>query len=559
LKGLWFSLLIDSITYLCAKDASMKNLFYLFICALMIIGCRNSSDSNKEDFVETKKNLSPDERYGELFEKVQFAELFKDSKTFADATPKFSTDEILSNYEKALLTPDFDIQSFVDEHFIIPSSITSNFKSDTSKTAVEHINSLWDVLTRQPDSETNGTLIPLPNSYVVPGGRFREIYYWDSYFTMLGLQKSERWDLIENMVDNFSFLIETVGFIPNGNRTYYQGRSQPPFYAAMVNLLAEGKGEGTLKKYLPYLEKEYEFWMDGAMNLRVDNPSYRRVVRLPDGAVLNRYWDDISRARPESYREDVELVKSLGNAGVTEYTHIRAAAESGWDFSSRWFKDGQYMSTIHTTEIIPVDLNALLYNLEVTLSNAYMQDNNEEQSEILKQKAENRKRALIEYCWNEQKGFFNDYDFIAKEKTEVLSLAAMYPLFFNMVEPVQAAGVAQIIEKEFLQPGGVTSTLNKTGQQWDAPNGWAPLQWITIQGLRNYNQTAIADTIKTRWVNVNVDVYKKTGKMVEKYNVYELGLEGGGGEYPVQDGFGWTNGVLLKLLSEEETGRQVDR
>ena len=124
----------------------------------------------------------------------------------------------------------------------------------------------------------------------------------------------------------------------------------------------------------------------------------------------------------------------------------------------------------------------------------------------------------------------------------------MFPLFFNMAEQQQAVRVAQVIKQKFLKPGGVTTTLNDTHQQWDAPNGWAPLQWITIKGLRNYQQDELAATITQRWVNVNLHVYKSTGKMVEKYNVYDMELEAGGGEYPVQDGFGWTNGVLLKLL-----------
>ncbi|MFT5765256.1 MAG: alpha,alpha-trehalase [Saprospiraceae bacterium] len=526
----------------------MKNTILLFLLTIALFSCRNQVTT--ESIAEQKQQLSPDERYGELFEKVQFAELFADSKTFADCNPKFPTDKIVADYENASLDKDFDLQAFVNANFIAPSAIASDFKSDTSKTTTEHINALWDVLTRQPDASTTGTLIPLPNPYVVPGGRFREVYYWDSYFTMLGLQKSERWDLIENMVDNFSYLIETMGFIPNGNRTYYQGRSQPPFYSLMVKILAEGKGDGTLTKYLPYLQKEYDFWMDGAGSLKEEASTYRRAVRLSDGTVLNRYWDDIPTARPESYREDVALVKSMENGGATEYRHIRAAAESGWDFSSRWFKDGQYMSTIHTTEIIPVDLNALMYHLETTLTEAYLEAGNTEKSAEYSQKAEIRKKGLNLFCWNEKEGFYKDYDFVAKAQTEVASLAAMYPLYFNMAEQYQADSVAKVIERDFLQPGGVTSTLNKTSQQWDAPNGWAPLQWISIQGLRNYEHTALADTIKTRWVDVNVAVYKQTGKMVEKYNVYELGLEGGGGEYPVQDGFGWTNGVLLRLLSE---------
>jgi alpha,alpha-trehalase len=291
--------------------------------------------------------------------------------------------------------------------------------------------------------------------------------------------------------------------------------------------------------------------MDGMQQLNNEEPAKMHVVRLQDGSILNRYWDKSDQPRPESYKEDVALVKDLDGPAGEVYRHIRSAAESGWDFSSRWFKDGQYLASIHTTDIIPVDLNALLYHLELTLSKAYEIDGDVEQSTLYSQKAENRKMAMLKYCWNEAEGFFLDYDFIARAFTEIPSLAAMFPLYFNMAEQSHADSVATKIEKDFLKDGGVLTTLLETGQQWDAPNGWAPLQWITIKGLRNYGHNDLADLIKRRWVDLNVKVYKNTGKMVEKYNVVDISLEAGGGEYPLQDGFGWTNGVLLKLLMED--------
>jgi len=121
-------------------------------------------------------------------------------------------------------------------------------------------------------------------------------------------------------------------------------------------------------------------------------------------------------------------------------------------------------------------------------------------------------------------------------------------MYFKIASPEQAKAVASIIEKNFLQSGGVTTTLETTGQQWDAPNGWAPLQWITIQGLENYGMHDLAKETATRWIALNKKVYQRTGKLMEKYNVYDTALDAGGGEYPSQDGFGWTNGVLLKLL-----------
>lgn len=525
-----------------------NNLTTLLIVTMQVfcLSCASIPGKNPD----SSQRLSPDERFGELFTQVQMTGVFSDSKTFVDSEPKYTTDKILKEYRAVKNQPGFQLPLFIEEYFSLPPAIASDFKSDKDKNVAQHIESLWPILTRAPDTMTQGSLIPLPHAYVVPGGRFREIYYWDSYFTMLGLQESQRWDLIEDMVDNFSHLIDTMGFIPNGNRRYYQSRSQPPFYSLMVTLLAKKNGKGTLTRYRPFLLKEYDFWMNGTASLHNNSRSAKRVVLLPDGAILNRHWDDSATPRPESYKEDVELAAESQNPEET-YRHIRAAAESGWDFSSRWFKDGASMHSIHTTDIIPIDLNALLYHLEMTLADAFAESGDHLQTQKYRQLAQQRKQALLRYCWNNQEGFFYDYDFVTRKQTSVRSLAAIYPLFFNLVEPAQAAQVAQQIERDFLQAGGVTTTLKDTGQQWDAPNGWAPLQWLTIQGLRNYQHHQLADTIKQRWIRLNTDVYQRTGKMVEKYNVYELGLEGGGGEYPVQDGFGWTNGVLLKLLNEK--------
>ena len=147
------------------------------------------------------------------------------------------------------------------------------------------------------------SLLPLPQPYVVPGGRFREIYYWDSYFTMLGLEESGRRDLVVDMVHDFAYLIDTYGHVPNGTRTYYLSRSQPPFFFEMVGLLSSDDPARAFVRYLPELKREYAFWMEGAQSLRRGR-AHRRVVALPDGSILNRYWDDRDTPRDESYRED---------------------------------------------------------------------------------------------------------------------------------------------------------------------------------------------------------------------------------------------------------------
>jgi len=483
---------------------------------------------------------------GELFERVQMERIFRDGKTFVDCTPKADLPSIQQRYEEQKNKPNFDLSFFVHDHFIEPKSMSSGYKSDTTKPIEDHLETLWNVLTRQPE-ETHDSLIDLPNSYIVPGGRFREIYYWDSYFTMLGLQVSNRVEMIQDMINNFSYLIDRFGYIPNGNRTYFVGRSQPPFFACMVQLLAEEKGKDILIEYLPRLEKEYEFWMNGIEELKEENTSVNRVTLLPGRNVLNHYWDEHDFPRPEAYRAEMELAVSSSDK-KTLYRNLRAACESGWDFSSRWFKDVNDFSTIHAAEIIPVDLNCLLFYLEETIAVAYELAGNKESSQKFIAFAAVRKEAINRYCWDEERGFYFDYDYVNRVQKKSLTLAAAFPLFFEIASGPQADSVAKSLQQHFLKAGGLISTTETTGQQWDAPNGWAPLQWIAITGLRNYKHDELAKEIAKRWMNINEKVYRDTGKMMEKYNVVETDITAGGGEYPSQDGFGWTNGVLLKIL-----------
>jgi alpha,alpha-trehalase len=489
------------------------------------------------------QNISP------LFDDVQLNRVFPDGKTFVDCLPKSSPEEISTKYIQQKDQPGFNLQQFVVANFDLPVSHSNNYHSDTNKTVAENINKLWDVLTRQPD-KVGGSLIPLPHSYIVPGGRFGEIYYWDSYFTMLGLKVSGKYDMLENMVNNFSYLIDTVGYIPNGNRSYFIGRSQPPFYSLMIKLLADIKGKNVLTRYLPQLEKEYQFWMKGKGDLNETTPALHRAVRMPGGEILNRYWDENDTPRPESYREDVELAHESEQEPKKIYRHLRAGAESGWDFSCRWFKDKDKFTSIHTTDIVPVDLNCLLLHLEQTIAEAYKEKGNVESAMQYELLAEKTKQTIQKYCWNTELGFYVDYDFVEKKQKQSLTLAGLFPLTFNIATEEQSKQVAAAVKEKFLMPGGVVTTLETTGQQWDAPNGWAPLQWMTITGLENYGHQELAAEIARRWINLNTDVFKRTGKLMEKYNVVDTHLEAGGGEYAGQDGFGWTNGVLLALIKK---------
>jgi len=334
--------------------------------------------------------------FDELFHEVQMSNVFEDGKTFPDCIPHRSLETINQEYVQQRGAVEFNLQTFIKENFAEPKAYTAGYISDTSRSLPQHIESLWDELTRKPEQQA-GTLISLPHSYIVPGGRFREIYYWDSYFTMLGLQVSGRIEMIRNMIDNFSYLIDSIGFIPNGNRSYFLGRSQPPFFSCMVKLLG-AHDTNALINYLPQLEKEYAFWMLGSESISALIPSQNRVVRMNDGSILNRYWDAHDTPRPESYKEDVELAhRSIQPKGEL-FRNIRAAAESGWDFSTRWFKDIQPFESIHTTDIIPVDLNCLLLHLEQTISEAWQLSGNPKKSMEYMALAEKRKLAILKYC-----------------------------------------------------------------------------------------------------------------------------------------------------------------
>ncbi|KVQ75678.1 trehalase [Burkholderia multivorans] len=489
----------------------------------------------------------PSQLYGDLFVAVQTAQLYPDQKTFVDATPDTDPATIMQLYQQQKSQPGFSLKAFVDQHFTPPAQ--GGVTPPPNQTLREHIDWLWPQLTRTTTTAPPySSLIPMPKPYVVPGGRFREGYYWDTYFTMLGLQVSGREDLVDDMLDNFAHLIDTVGHIPNGNRTYYASRSQPPFFAYMVTLAAQAEGDKVYQKYLPALRKEYAYWMQGE-STTPRGQAARHVVAMPDGAVLNRYWDASDTPRDESYLEDVTTAKAAsGRAANDVYRDLRAGAESGWDYSSRWLGDGKTLATIRTTSIVPVDLNSLMFHLERTIVKGCTVTHDVGCVIDFSGRAARRALAINRWLWN-RGGYYGDYDWQLRKPRDGVTAAALYPLFAGVAWPERAKATAREVRKTLLQPGGLATTTETTGQQWDAPNGWAPLQWIAIEGLRRYGEPALAKDIGTRFLTDVKHVYATEGKLVEKYVVEGAGQGGGGGgEYPLQDGFGWTNGVTLKLL-----------
>ncbi len=498
-----------------------------------------------------KRFVSPADTYGDLFVQVQMEELFEDSKTFVDMPSRRPSSEIMSDYEKQRNKADFDLKAFVEANFKEVPDLFGDLSSDSDLDLDKHIERLWPILNRDKDEqEGQCSLIHLPEDYIVPGGRFREFYYWDSYFSMLGLMVDDQKGYAQSLVNNYAFLINEYGYIPNGNRTYYLSRSQQPFFAPMVGLLAEADGDSVLIKYLPELKKEYAFWMKGSGDLEKVGDAELRTTKVKGDFIVNRYFDNIATPRPEGFREDSLLAKDSERDLKELYTDVRAACESGWDFSSRWLVDPTDLGTIQTSNLAPVDLNSLLYYLEDMLARTYELQDNSEQAQFYATAAYERRRAILTNFYDPELKWFVDYQLDRESPSSIVTLAGMYPLFFGIATKDQAKEVVERLEQDFLKPGGLVTTLEDSGQQWDSPNGWAPLQWVAIAGLRKYGYNKLAKEVAKRWLESGRSVYAETGKVVEKYNVVDPSLIAAGGEYTNQDGFGWSNGVFARIIHD---------
>ncbi len=494
---------------------------------------------------------TPADRYQELFRDVQRQGVFPDSKTFVDCAPRDEPSAILRQYRAARDLPGFDLRHFVRDRFHLPLTAAAGYVPHPGRPLADHIDQLWDSLVREPlQHPPRGSLVRLPHRYVVPGGRFVELYYWDSYFTMLGLAESRRPDLVHCMTDNFAHLIDTYGRVPNGTRTYYLSRSQPPVFALMTQL-CEARGGPAQGEYLPELLREHAFWHEGEAGL-APGTAHRRVVALADGTLLNRSWDDRCTPREEAWREDV-LTASRGSRPPEQvWRDLRASAESGWDFSSRWMADAaEGLASTCTTDLLPVDLNCFLHELERTIVRLCLHAEDYARAAEFERRSTARAAAIDRCFWSAADGWYADWNWRTRRRRDVLTAATAVPLFCGLASSRQARGVEQALRARLLRPGGLGTTENATGEQWDRPNGWAPLQWMAVEGLARYGHDALAATIRERWMRGVELVYRREARLVEKYDLFAGAAEargGGGGEYPLQDGFGWTNGVARRWL-----------
>lgn len=487
-----------------------------------------------------RKIFNPKIEFSELFERVQSGDYFADSKSFADAFCLQEPKLIALEYHKNKALSTFRLHEFIFKYFKESACSSKEFVTQNADISA-HIHHLWKYLTREDASEQLiSSKIPLPFRYVVPGGRFNELYYWDSYFTMLGLIESGEKQLALDMYRNFLWLINEFGFIPNGNRSYYLSRSQPPFFSLMTELMIENHLIEVNQQILEALISEYNFWTGKSIEFWFSGKSINAA----------RYYDAQQYPREESHREDIEVYKVVQDVNI--YPHLRSACESGWDFSSRWLRDKKSLSSIMTAHILPVDLNCLIWNLEKLIGLVSETLSLEDLSLEFEAAARLRKDFISKAFYHRDLQWFDDLDLNGKFMNN-LSLAGIFPMFFGLADDEQAYHCQSRLSKEFLKSGGLVTSLVDSGQQWDAPNGWAPLQYLAVQALLNYGYEDLATKVMARWNKTIEEEFKNTRKIMEKYNVVNPEIKGGGGEYPNQDGFGWTNAVYLifqKRLNE---------
>lgn len=529
---------------------------------------------------------------GSLLDAVQNSGIFNDSKTFVDMPLKQDPEIILEAFSQ-LATPlePSVLRSFVAQYFGEPGEelhawtppdfvkrppLLESIADEELRNWSLDLNELWKVLGRIQDADVykhpeRHSALKRRFGMIVPGGRFRETYYWDSYWIVRGLLASSMVETARGVVENLLDDVRNFGFVPNGGRIYYLDRSQPPFLTEMALAIhATSPNMTWLASVVPVLEKEYNFWMDPLQGHYIPI-SYHGDVKL------NRYSSSEESPRPESYAEDlatgIEAEKTLRRRRQEVWKGLRAGAESGWDFSSRWMDAASggaaNLTTVDASAVVPVDLNCVLYRIELGLSQIHSELMNASGSVFYKAAALQRKQYMDIILWNRTSNSYRDFLLVTGRHSAIVSLSDYSaPLWAGLMGPEQDAArdvavsstLVSLQKAGLLHSGGGSTTTLMSGQQWDAPNAWAPLQLMLVEGLdalATVEAKHIADKLASNWLHSGLVAWKKTRVMYEKYNAFKPGYTGGGGEYHPQIGFGWTNGVALVLLLRENARHRM--
>jgi len=425
-------------------------------------------------------------------------------------------------------------------------------------------------------------LLYLENPYVVPGGRFNEMYGWDSYFIIRGLLRDGKLDLARGMVDNFFFEIQHYGAVLNANRTYYLTRSQPPFLTSMIMAVyAAEKEQGSadrvwLERAYHYANRDYEMWMHSP-HLAGDT-GLSRYFDFGEGPVPEGLHDEVAyyhhvlayflKHGDSSYvmkadkasrllhsRYSVELCEDGSNhcektrhvaLSPEYYKGDRSMRESGFDIS---FRFGPYGADTH--HFAPVCLNSLLYKTETDMAQISQWLGDRRLASMWQARADKRRKLIQSLLWNAQRGLFFDYDFKQRNQSSYVYATTFYPLWAGLATAGEARAVRNNLSL-FEQAGGLAMSTKATGVQWDYPYGWAPIQLLAVEGLRRYGYNEDADRISQKFLSMVLVNFGRDHNIREKYNVVtdSSNVEVAEGYRTNVVGFGWTNGVFLELLNQ---------
>ncbi|KAJ8675853.1 hypothetical protein QAD02_011639 [Eretmocerus hayati] len=502
---------------------------------------------------------------GDLLHAVQLLKVFEDSKTFVDLPMKESSEKINKSFHQLIKETSMDIRNlhllngtklnqtrnivrdFVKKNFgsgkdlLKPADLSDwrenpkffeTIQDNSYQEWARNLNKIWKELARKMSEDVKNrpdrhSLIYVDKPFVVSGGRFNETYYWDTYWVIEGLLLCDMHQTVRGIIENLLSMVEKYHFVPNGGRIYYLSRSQPPLLIPMVDeyLKFTGDREFALRN-LGTLEREFQYWM-----------KYKSVKISENGKnyTLSRYVTNSSGPRPESYKEDYKLATKLSSPQkkFELYNNLKAGAESGWDFSSRWFAfknntPSLELDDIVTSEIIPVDLNAFIQRNARILSKFFNFKNDSKKAGYYKQVADDYQDAIRTLMWNEEDGTWYDLDMKHATQRKQFYLSNLTPLYTQSYDEARSDDYAKR-SVEYLQNNGMSEYLgmptslstSARPQQWDFPNVWAPLQSIVVEGLINTNNVQAVELAKKlafQFLKTTFHGYQNQTKMFEKGN-----------------------------------------
>ncbi|KAI0136388.1 glycoside hydrolase family 37 protein [Xylariales sp. AK1849] len=590
---------------------------------------------------------------GEILKQIELAQPFSDSKTFVDLPTLRPLEEVIAAFDKLSkpLSNNTELNDFLSTYFGQAGSELTTIPTDQLETDpifldkiedsdikefTQKVIDIWPDLTRKYIGAGNCTgcvdsFLPLNRTFVVAGGRFREPYYWDSFWILLGLIRTggSFTEISSNIIENFLDFVEEYGFVPNGARLYYLDRSQPPVLAQMVKTYVEYTNDSSiLERAVPLLIKEHDFWMQN------------RTVEITSGGnsyTLNHYNVQNNQPRPESFREDYisannhsyyatsgiiyPETKALNDSEKAAlYANLASGAESGWDYSSRWLStpsdaanDVYFpLRSLNVINTVSVDLNSILYANEITIADYLDASGNETGATSFRELAQSRSEAMYALMWNDKYSSYFDYNLTSKSQNLYIpadddttdaqkgdapegyqiffNIAQYYPFWLGAAPPqlknnplavkIAFQRVADLLSEK---SGAIAASNFQTGQQWDQPNVWPPLMYVLMKGLLNTPATFgeddpywvetqdLALSLAQRFLDSTFCTWRATGGstddepqlqgfgsdddgiMFEKYGDNSTNAVGGGGEYTVVEGFGWTNGALIWVVDTFNT------